>query len=222
MVPETPSRRFAARLALVASPVLAAGSVLTQPDLSGSAQHQLATIGTAPLAPLSAALFAVSQLAFLVAVTVIGRLVLPAAPRLSAWGTTLAVLGAFAHAVYGGVMLVVVAMGRDAAHRDAYAGLLDRMQSSPLMLFAMVGLIGTVLGLLLLGVALLRSQVGPRWVGPALCAFVVVEFAGGALSSSASYVSTVLLLAAFLPLLPLLAPRAPAPVTAGTPAMAGM
>lgn len=208
MIPATRSRRAVAALALVAAPLLAGGAVLTQPDLSGSPAQQLAAVHQAALAPVSAALFVVSQLALLVALPAIGRLALPGAPRASAWGTALGVVGAFGHAVYGGVMLVVVAMGRDTGHRAAYAALLGRLQGSPLMVFSVLGLAGTVLGLVLLGIALQRAGVGPRWVGPTLVAFVVVEFAGGAVSSSASYVSTVLLLLSFAALARIVAPAA--------------
>jgi prepilin signal peptidase PulO-like enzyme (type II secretory pathway) len=65
------------------------------------------------------------------------------------------------------------------------------------MLVSVVGLAGTVLGLLLLSIGLFRTGLGPRWVGPALWTFLVVEFVGGALSEYASYVSSVLLLVAF-------------------------
>jgi hypothetical protein len=60
-----------------------------------------------------------------------------------------------------------------------------------------IGLAGTVLGLLLLSIGLFRAGVGPRWVGPALWAFLVVEFIGSAISPRASYLSGVLFLAAF-------------------------
>lgn len=221
MVPDSRSRRLAAQVALVAGPLLAGASVVTQPDLGGSAQQQLATIATSPLAPFSAAVFAISQLAFLLAAAAIGRMVSDGAPRLSAWGTALAVLGAFGHSVYGGVMLMFVTMGREPAHRATYAALLDRVQSSPLMMFSVVGLVGTVVGLVLLGAGLVRSHTGPRWAGPALWAFVVVEFAGGAISSSASYVSTALLLVAFLPLVRVLAPRGSAGSVAAPPVVLG-
>jgi hypothetical protein len=197
MLPTSPSRRFAAVVALVVGPVLAGASAVTQPDLSGTPAQQLSAIADSALAPVSAVLFVVSQLAMLVAVLAIGRLVAERAPRLSAWGTALGVLGAFGHSVFGGVTLTWLVMARDAGHRAAYADLFHDLQDSPAMMFSVAGLLGTVVGLVLLGVALFRTRVVPRWVGPALWAFVVVEFAGGAVSSSASYASTALLLAAF-------------------------
>ena len=200
MHPETPSRRRAAQSALVLGPVLAAVSVILQPDLSGSAHHQLIAIGDSPRGAISAVAFLVSQLPMLIAVLVIGRLLLPRAPRLSAWGTGLGVLGCFGHTVFGGVSMVYVVMAHDPKHLDVYAHLMHKMNSSPVMLFSAAGLLGTVVGLLLLGIGLFRTRTGPVWVGPAIWAFLVVEFVGSSVSSSASYLSALLLAAAFLPL----------------------
>jgi hypothetical protein len=199
MYPETRSRLLAARTALVTGPVLAGVSVILQPDLAGSPLHRLAAMGSSRAA-VSAVAFVVSQLPLLVAILAIGRLLMRRAPRLSSWGSALGVLGCFGHAVFGGISMVYLVMARDAAHRDVYAGLMSRLDSSPVMLFSVAGLLGTVVGLLLLGTGLLRSGVGPVWAGPAIWAFLVVEFVGTAVSSRASYLSVVLLGAAFFAL----------------------
>lgn len=213
MYPDTPSRRRAARTALVLGPVLAAVSIVLQPDLDGSARDQLTAIGDSTSAVVSAVAFLVSQLPLLVAVLAIGRLLLPRAPRLSAWGTGLGVLGCFGHTVFGGISMVYLMMARDETHRGVYAGLMTRLQDSPVMLFSAVGLLGTVLGLLLLGIGLFRSRTGPVWVGPAIWAFLVVEFVGSAVSGYASYLSVLLLAAAFFALAGVLDRTAtPAPV----------
>ena len=91
-------------------------------------------------------------------------------------------------------------MASDEQHRDAYADLMSRIQDSPVMLFSLVGLAGTVLGLLLLGIGLLRTSTGPVWVGPAIWAFLFVEFVGSGISRYASYLSVLLLAAAFFAL----------------------
>ncbi|HET6167633.1 MAG TPA: hypothetical protein VFE07_12465 [Marmoricola sp.] len=200
MQPTTPSRRRAAQAALVLGPILAGVSVILQPDLSGSTHDQLVAIGDSPRGAVSAVAFLVSQLPMLIAVLAIGRLLLPRAPRLSAWGTALGVLGCFGHTVFGGISMVYVVMAHDPAHLDTYAHLMDRMNSSPVMLFSAAGLLGTVIGLLLLGIGLFRTRTGPVWVGPAIWAFLVVEFVGSSISSSASYVSVLLLAAAFFTL----------------------
>jgi hypothetical protein len=197
MYPDTRSRLVAARTALVLGPVLAGVSVILQPDLTGSAADRLDAMGTG-VAAVSAVAFLLSQLPLLVAFLAIGRLLLPRAPRLSAWGTALAVLGCFGHTVFGGLSLGYLMMARDEAHRGVQAGLLDRIESSPVMVFAAAGLIGTVLGMLLLGIGLFRSGTGPVWIGPAVWAFLVVEFVGSSISSYASYLSVLLIGAAFL------------------------
>ncbi len=98
-------------------------------------------------------------------------------------------LGAFGHTVFGGLSLVYLVMARDTAHRATYAGLLDDVQNTPVMLFAMVGLVRDRAGHPAASIGLFRSRTGPRWVGPVLWAFLVVEFAGGALSPYASYLA---------------------------------
>jgi hypothetical protein len=197
MYPDTRSRLVAARAALVLGPVLAGVSVILQPDLTGSAADRLDAMRTG-VAAVSAVAFLLSQLPLLVAFLAIGRLLLPRAPRLSAWGTALGVAGCFGHTVFGGLSLGYLMMARDQAHRGVQAGLLDRIESSPVMVFAALGLIGTVLGLLLLGIGLFRSGTGPVWIGPAIWAFLVVEFVGSSISRYASYLSVLLLGAAFL------------------------
>lgn len=110
--------------------------------------------------------------------------------RLAMTGGTLAVLGGFGHAVFGGAMMVTVLMARDVADRPVMAGLLADIESSPLLVpFMAAGLLGTVLGILFLGVALWRSRVVPRWVPLVLWAFLVVEFVGANLSEYATYVA---------------------------------
>lgn len=200
MYPETRSRLLAARTALIVGPVLAGVAVIFQPDLAGTPRDQLAAIGDSSLAAVSAVAFVVSQLPLLVGFLTIGRLLMQRAPRLSSWGTALGVLGCFGHTVFGGISLVYLLMARDEPHHDVYAGLMSRLQNSPVMLFSVVGLLGTVVGLLLLGIGLFRSGIGPVWVGPAIWAFLVVEFVGTAVSSYASYLSVLLLGAAFFAL----------------------
>lgn len=203
MYPDTRSRLVAARTALVLGPVIAGVSVILQPDLGGSTADRFdAMSGSA--AAVSAVAFVLSQLPLLVAFLAIGRLLLPRAPRLSAWGTALAVVGCFGHTVFGGTSLIYLMMARDEAHRGIQVDLFDRIQASPIMIFAALGLLGTVLGMLLLGIGLFRTRTGPVWVGPAIWAFLLVEFVGSSVSRYASYLSVLLLAAAFLALAGLL------------------
>jgi hypothetical protein len=199
MQPDTRSRLLAARSGLALAPVIAGISVVLQPDLGGSTADRFDAMNGS-LAAVSAVAFVVSQLPLLVGFLAIGRLLLPRAPRLSAWGTAFAVVGCFGHTVFGGTSLIYLMMARDEAHRDVQVDLFDRIQSSPIMMFAALGLLGTVIGMLLLGIGLFRTRTGPVWVGPAIWAFLVVEFVGSSVSRYASYVSVLLLGAAFLAL----------------------
>lgn len=191
-------RRAVAVIALVGAPLLAAVSELLQPDLGAGSTERLAAMqGVRPA--VSAVAFLLSQLPTLIAVLAIGTLIRVPARRLSAWGTSLGVVGAFGHTVFGGMSLVWLAMAdAGAAHRAAYAEVLDEVMNSPAMLFSIAGLAGTVLGVLLLSIGLFRGHVGPRWVAPVLWVFLVVEFVGTSLSPSAAYLSVLCFAAAFL------------------------
>lgn len=197
MYPDTRSRLLAARASLVLGPVLAGLSVILQPALAGSTSDRL-TAMESPSATLSAVAFLVSQLPLLVGILAIGRLLLPRAPRLSAWGTAFGVLGCFGHTAFGGASLIYLMMARDERNRSVHAALFDQIQNSPVMLISVAGLAGTVIGLLLLGIGIFRTRTGPVWIGPAIWAFLAVEFVGTAISSYASYLSVLLLGAAFV------------------------
>ena len=121
-------RRNVAATALIATAVLSAVSVALQPALTGDGAQRLSALRDAgPSAAISAATFVLAQLPLIVAVLGIGHLLRSGSPRLSASGTTVSVLGAFGHAVIGGVMLAQVAMAADpaAGRRAAYAALVD-------------------------------------------------------------------------------------------------
>lgn len=196
MHPDNRSRLLAAQTALMLGPVIAGLSVILQPDLDGTPGDRLAAMDGS-LAAVSVVAFLISQLPMLIAILAIGRLLLPSTPRLSAWGTALGVLGCFGHTAFGGTSMIYLMMSRDRSHRAVQTELFDHIQDSPVMLLSVVGLVGTVLGLLTLSIGLFRSRAVPMWVGPALWAFLLVEFIGTAFSSYASYLSVLLLGAAF-------------------------
>jgi hypothetical protein len=187
-------RRVSASVALLATALLSLVSQLLAPAFpSGGAAARLDVVqqgGTA--AALSAGLFVAAQLPFIVAALGIGHLLRERAPLLSNLGTTLAVIGGFGHAVIGGVSMLEVAMASDSAHRQVLADAVTRFEASPGMLFAALGMLGTVLGLVLLAVGLWRADVSPRWVAPAIGAFLVIEFVASGFSAWASDVSAVI------------------------------
>jgi hypothetical protein len=141
--------------------------------------------------------FALSQLPFMIAAVAIALLARPRAPRLSVVGGSLAVVGGFGHAVFGGIGIAYLAMSSDAANRAALADVVPRVESGPAVIFMASGMLGTVFGLVLLGIALFRSQVVPRWIPGALWAFIVTEFALTNFSEWAPPAAGLLYVAAF-------------------------
>jgi hypothetical protein len=193
------SHRRLAVTGLVGSSLLLAASVLLQPDLTGP--DRLAAVHDAGWrAAVSAVAFVLGQFPYVAAALGIAHLVQGRAHRLAVTGAALSVVGALGHAVIGGVSLVEVAMARDTAHRAVLASFDQRLQGSPVMVFSMIGLLGFVVGLLLLSIGLFRGHVGPRWVGPAIWVFLVVEFLGTSLSGRASYLSATILVVVFVTL----------------------
>jgi hypothetical protein len=190
-------RRAAAAAGLLTTVLLMIVSTVLAPEFPAGFAAQLAAIdegGTR--AAVSAFAFALAQLPFIVGVLGIGHLLRDRAPRLSNIGTSLAVVGGFGHAVYGGVTMLQLEMAGDVANRAVHARMMEQLESGPAVAFMAMGLLGTVLGLLLLSIGLFRAGVGPRWVGPALWAFLVVEFVGSAVSEWSSHLAVILYTAA--------------------------
>lgn len=191
------ARRLLVAGSLVLTAALSAVSSALSPDFPDGYAAQLAAIEAGGgAATVSALTFTLAQLPFLVAVLGVAHLVRRRSPRLAAVGGALAVLGGFGHAVFGGTAMVRLSMAADPANREAHAEVLSNLESGPALLFMVMGLLGTVLGLLLLAVAVWRSPAAPRWTGPLLVAFLVVEFVGSGLSEWAGYLAVLLYLAA--------------------------
>ncbi len=191
-------RRDAAALGLLLNAVLSAASVMLAPEFPSSAADRLTAIDDGGAsAAASAALFVVAQLPLLAGLLGIAHLLRERAPVLSNVGGSLGIVGTFGHAVFGGIALAYVVMAAHPDDRAEYATLIDRIESTPIMVFAMLGFIGTVLGMLLLSIGLFRSRVVPRWMPVVVWLFIVVEFVGTNLSDSASYLSAVLVVLAF-------------------------
>lgn len=183
---------------LVVGPALMIVSVLLMPDFSGGHAERLEAIAGAPgRATVSAFAFTLFQLFLAVGVLGVAHLLRTRVPRLATLAGVLVLLGAFGHAVYGGVNLVMLSMARDLAAVDAHAAVLARAEGGLAVPVMAAGLLGTVIGFVLLGIALWRGNLGPRWVGPAMILWVPVEFAGSALSEWAFYGSGLLFAVVF-------------------------
>lgn len=185
--------RSTAAASLVAGAALTAVSVVTMPPFAGDqATVRLQSIAEASgSATLSAVSWVLAQPFLVIGVLGVTRLTRDRAPVLSALAAVLVSAGAFGHAVYGGVNLVLLSMAEDLESVHVHAAVLDRLDAGLAVPFMAAGLLGTVLGTVLLGLAIWRGRVGPRWVGPALVAWVFLEFAGSGISSWAGYASAV-------------------------------
>ena len=172
--------------------------MLLQPEFTAdpadrlAAMHDSGTAGT-----ISLLTFVVSQLPFLVAVVAITLLARAGSPRVAVAGGVLATIGGFGHAVFGGIGLAYLAMSSDVANRAALADVITRVESGPALAFMASGMLGTVLGLLLLGTALFRSRAVPRWVPLSLWAFLAMEFVVSNLTEWATPAAALLYVAAF-------------------------
>lgn len=191
--------RLLAAASLLLTAVLSLVSVLLQPEFASDPVELLAGIDAAGGTAVASALaFGLAQLPFLVTVVAVAALAHHGSPRAAWAGGVLAVLGGFGHAVFAGVALTWLALAADADGRAVLAPVVTRVESGPAVVFMAAGLIGTVLGLLVLGIALFRSQVVPRWVPVALWAFLVTEFALTNLTDWAAPLAALLYLAAFV------------------------
>src|SRR5688500_8469621 len=160
----TPARLFAATC-LVATALLSVVSLLLQPEFSADPAERLAAIDAAGTqGVISLLTFALAQLPFMIAAVAIALLVGTASRRLAIAGGALAVVGGFGHAVFGGIGLAYLAMAGDAANRAALAEVVTAVESGPAVIFMAAGMLGTVIGLVLLGIALFRTRVVPRWI----------------------------------------------------------
>jgi hypothetical protein len=191
-------RRGATAICLVLAGVLSAAFVLlaAAPGWDSDNVERLQAVADAGApATVSFVAFASSQLPWLIGLLGVARLV-RSAPVLAHLGAALVTAGAFGYAVYGGAQLLVPAMAASEANLATFAQL--RADAEPLTgPFAAVGMVGTVVGLLLLSIALWRGRVGPRWIPLTVWAFLAVEFVGTSISPTvAPSVSTGLLLTA--------------------------
>ena len=193
----TPFRVLGA-VCLASTALLSAVSVALQPAFSSDATERLAAIErSGQVGAVSLFAFIAAQLPFLVAAVAVAALAWDGSPRFAGVGGTLAVLGGFGHAVFGGVGLAYLAMATDTAARATMAATVTRIESGPAVVFMAAGMLGTVLGLILLGVALFRSRAVPRWLPVALWVFVVLEFGVSGLADWAPVLSGTVYVVAF-------------------------
>jgi hypothetical protein len=192
-----PARLFAATC-LVVTALMSAISVLSQPEFSADPAERLAAMDAAGASGVVSLLtFVLAQLPFMIAAVAIAMMARGRSPRLAVTGGALAVIGGFGHSVFGGIGLAYLAMSSDATNRAALADVVTRVESGLAVIFMAAGMLGTVIGLVLLGIALFRSRAVPRWIPVALWLFIVTEFVLTNFSEWASPAAGLLYVAAF-------------------------
>lgn len=208
----SPVLRAVVAAGLVLAAVLTITSIQLMPDFSGDHADRLRAVAASPRASaVSAVTFTLSQLVLAVGVLGVAHVLRPRVPALAATAGALVLLGTFGHAVYGGISLLMLSMAEDPAAVDRYADLLASAEQGAPLPFMAAGLLGTVLGFVVLGVALWRGGLGPRWLGPAAVLWVLVEFVGSNFSRWAGYASGLLWLAVLATLAVEVWRAAPAP-----------
>lgn len=191
-------RRFLTAASLVLTGALVIVWVLVSPDYGDGL---LGSIAAAPaMATISALAFAYAQLFFIVGLLGGAQLVSSRSPVMSNLAATFGIIGGFGHTIFAGGSFVTLAMATDAANLDVHKAILDReigpVDGIPLLM----GMIGTILAILFLGIGLLRAKVGPVWIPIALFVFLVLEFAVGNFIPWAFYASGALYLIALVAL----------------------
>lgn len=194
----TSLRRDAVVVSLVLAPVLMLASSALQPPFVADHAERLREVDAAGAAAwVSNSLFIATQVPMLVAFLGLARLLRDRTPRLAVAAGILGVLATFGETVMGGTGLVYLTMASDSANRELFAGVWQDMESSPVMVYGLLGFGGTALTLILLAIGLLRSRIVPRWVPVLMWSFLVLELVGSGLSAYASYAAVLCLGTAF-------------------------
>jgi hypothetical protein len=204
-------RRTAAALCLMLAAVLSATFMIlaAAPGWGSDGVARLQAVADAGgTATVSFVAFVAYQLPLMIGLLGVAHLLRGRTPLLANLGGTLAAVGAVCYAVYGGSQLLIPAMVADQTNLELFAQL--RTNAEPLTEpFAALGMVGSVLGLLLLSIALWKAKLGPRWIPVTLWVFFAVEFVGTALSTAAGPMAAALLLVALVSLA-VLVQRSPA------------
>ncbi|GAA1059418.1 hypothetical protein [Agromyces bracchium] len=164
---------------LVAAIVLAAVGMLLQPEFPDDPSEYVELLAGSASAAVGLQLFLWSQVFWAIGLVGLAHATSHRSPVLAALGAVFSGLGAFGHAAFGGASLVTLGMARyalESGDLDAAQAAFATTQGGDFVPYLLAGLAGTVLGVILVAVALLRSAVVPRWVAIALLAWTVVEF----------------------------------------------
>ncbi|WP_438855433.1 hypothetical protein [Agromyces sp. M3QZ16-3] len=172
-------RRMLVAVSLAAAIVLSVVGILLQPEFPDDPTAYVEMLAGSASAGAGLQLFLWSQVFWAIGLIGLAHAASHRAPVIATMGAVVSGLGAFGHAAYGGASLVTLGVARYAAESgdlDAAQAAFGATQGGDFVPVLLVGLGGTVLGVILVAVALLRSAVAPRWVAIAMLAWTVVEF----------------------------------------------
>jgi|GEM_PF-2229129 len=195
-------RRALVAGSLVAGIAFAVAGILLQPEFPDDPSAYVELLAGSASAAVGLQLFLWSQVFWAIGLVGLAHAASHRSPVLATLGAVFSGLGAFGHTAYGGASLVTLGMARYAVESgdlEAAQAAFASTQGGDFIPYLLAGLAGTVLGVILVAVALLRSAVAPRWVAIALLAWTVVEFVLPNFLSGAwiTYTSLVLGVAAF-------------------------
>lgn len=179
-------RQAVAGACLLGAPVAFAAAEILGPDSDGSSTEMLSSFAAHRTGGLLAAMLGlVSVLLFLPGV--FGMLT-PITGRGRRWGHAAAAAIIYglitAHAALAGVNIMFYAETDPSLDRSQMVRLMDVLTSTPAAIPILLGHQVFALGIVTLGVAVIRSRVYPRWTGAALILWIVVDILVGLLPVS--------------------------------------
>jgi len=186
--------------ALVLAPLLALLATAVGPLNTGDGFAEMLRVYDAERDAIQAAdlLAFAGALLMIPAMLAVARAVRGTAPALALWGACLSVAGWASLIGLIGYDQVMVDVSRDAAVRDQLARSLDSGEAWALPAIFGMFIVGTVVGGVLLGTALVRTRVVPVWAGVAVAAALVVNTVAHVAEVKALSVAAFALLAAGL------------------------
>ena len=171
-------RRTVAGVSLLCAPVFFAGAEILSPESDGSGASQLALYAEHRGSLLAAAMLGLASTVFFIP-AIFGIL-----HRVRARGVTFAHIAAAmclyglvtAHAALGGVNIMFYEMTSPNVNKSAMVTLLNELTSGPAVAAPLLlGHLIFAIGMLLLGIGVWRSRAFPRWAGPCVVLWIVVD-----------------------------------------------
>jgi hypothetical protein len=177
-------RRSVAGVCLLVAPVLFAGAEILAPESVGDPAGQLADYAQHRGPLLAAALLGIAAtIFFLPAIFGVLHVIRTRGVRFSHVGAAMCVYGLVtAHAALSGVNLAFYEMTSPNLSRPEMVKLLDDLTNAPAIGAPLVlGHLIFGVGVLLLGIGIWRSQAFPRWAGPCVALWILVDVAASSL-----------------------------------------